>query len=110
MSVTSRLGGSGDGTTTENRGEVSSVWEPPTGRQVRLITCSDLHLREDTPLARKEKDWYGVMARYLGQLGAVAYKFRSPIVYAGDIFHRWNSSAELINFAITHLPMGYAIP
>jgi hypothetical protein len=50
------------------------------------------------------------MARYLGQLWAVAEKYTAPIVYAGDIFHRWNAPAELINFAIRHLPKGYAVP
>jgi hypothetical protein len=32
------------------------------------------------------------------------------IVYSGDIFDTWKSSPELINFAIRHLPQGYAIP
>jgi hypothetical protein len=33
-----------------------------------------------------------------------------PIIAAGDIFHRWNSSPELINFAIQHLPVMYSVP
>lgn len=32
------------------------------------------------------------------------------IIYAGDVFHKWNSPPELINFAIDTLPRGYAIP
>lgn len=31
-------------------------------------------------------------------------------MYAGDIFDKWNSSAALINFALDHLPEGYAVP
>jgi DNA repair exonuclease SbcCD nuclease subunit len=34
-----------------------------------------------------------------------------PILCAGDIFHRWNSSPELINFAIDNMPGGvFCIP
>lgn len=34
-----------------------------------------------------------------------------PVVCAGDIFHKWDSPAELINFALQNLPRGmYAIP
>lgn len=32
------------------------------------------------------------------------------VIYTGDIFHKWNSSPELINFAIKNLPPGWAIP
>ncbi len=80
------------------------------------VAVSDLHLREKVPVARKEKDWYKVMERYLKQfqnvVTAMSVKIGRPIpvVYAGDIFDKWNSPAELINFAITHLPKGYGIP
>lgn len=32
-----------------------------------------------------------------------------PIFYAGDIFDKWNNPPQLVNFAIDHLPRGYAI-
>jgi hypothetical protein len=32
------------------------------------------------------------------------------IICAGDVFHKWNSPPELINWAIEHLPRMYAIP
>jgi DNA repair exonuclease SbcCD nuclease subunit len=35
----------------------------------------------------------------------------APVLCAGDIFHRWNSPPELINFAMEHLPRNfYAVP
>lgn len=51
------------------------------------------------------------MQRYLEQLGAIAYEAKDvPIICAGDVFDRWNSPPELINFAYKHLPTMYAIP
>lgn len=37
-------------------------------------------------------------------------KHKCPIFYPGDIFHKWNSPPELINFALDHLPAGHGIP
>ena len=34
----------------------------------------------------------------------------STVICAGDIFHKWNSPPELVNFAIEKLPKMYAIP
>jgi len=46
----------------------------------------------------------------LEQLRELAEKPKVPIVCAGDVFDRWQSCPELINWAIKHLPMMYAIP
>lgn len=51
------------------------------------------------------------MARPLAELGEVQRALDGiPIVCAGDIFDRWNSPAELINFAIKQLPHMFAVP
>jgi hypothetical protein len=50
------------------------------------------------------------MEYYLWQLAQVAKQHAVPIVYPGDVFHYWQSIPELVNFAIKHLPPGYAIP
>lgn len=50
------------------------------------------------------------MARPLDQVWSLATTMKVPIVYVGDIFHHWNSPPELINFALTTLPRGYAVP
>lgn len=77
------------------------------------ILCSDLHLRHTVPPARAaEPDWYAAMGRVLDQLRAAQEKHGDcPIITAGDIFHKWNSPAELINWAIANMPPDvYAIP
>lgn len=45
-----------------------------------------------------------VQAKYLAQLKDIAGEL--PIVFAGDLFDRWNAPPELINFALKHLPDG----
>lgn len=50
-----------------------------------------------------------VQAGYLRQLKRIAGKL--PILCAGDIFDRWNTPPELINFALKELPDGmHCIP
>lgn len=78
---------------------------------VIAILVADIHLSHNPPLARSEEpDWYKAMARPLKQLGLIADKHMVPIFCAGDVFDHWNSSAELINFALIHLPTMSAIP
>jgi len=50
------------------------------------------------------------MFGYLKQIQDLCDKHGCWCIYSGDIFHKWNSPAELINFAIDRLPMGFAIP
>lgn len=70
------------------------------------ILCSDLHLRHTVPPARAaEPDWYAAMGRVLDQLRNTQKAHGGcPIIVAGDIFHKWNSPAELINWAIANMP------
>lgn len=75
------------------------------------ILVSDIHLSHKPPIFRSEEpDWYAAMKRPLDELLQVAEDNRVPIICAGDIFDKWNSPAELINFAIDNLPYMYAIP
>lgn len=81
-----------------------------------LAALGDLHLSERPPLARSgEKDWPAVQAGYLSQVEKIlAYYGNPPLVIAGDVFDDgWRPgrcSPALINFAIQHLPVAYAIP
>lgn len=78
---------------------------------VRAILASDIHLSQKCPVARSsEESWFDAMARPLAELRGLASRYDVPVVYAGDIFDRWNASAEVINFALRHLPPGYAVP
>lgn len=78
---------------------------------ILAILCSDIHLSHSCPSARTAEDcWYEAMARPLQEIRNLAARHRAPVVIAGDIFHRWNEPAELINFALDHLPEAYAVP
>lgn len=78
--------------------------------RVIAILVSDVHLCHTPPPARAgEPNWYAAMRRPLDEIRQLAYKERCPVVYAGDIFDRWGPPVELVNFAIDHLPHGYAI-
>lgn len=80
-------------------------------RPVALI-ASDLHLSSKCPPARsRELDWFKCMRTALLRLNQLQEKLDVPVIWAGDIFHKWNSSAELINFAIDAMPsVNWAIP
>lgn len=81
-----------------------------------LASIGDLHLSERPPLARSgEKDWLAVQAGYLGQVTKILDHYGNPpLVIAGDVFDDgWRPgrcSPALINFAIQHLPVAYAVP
>jgi hypothetical protein len=81
-------------------------------KNIIAIVCSDIHLSDKPPLSRSiEPDWYEAMARPLTQLDEYAKLYKVPIICAGDIFDRWNSPPELINFALQYIPEGmYCIP
>jgi DNA repair exonuclease SbcCD nuclease subunit len=81
-------------------------------QRVVAIACADIHLCHTAPVCRSgEPDWYRAMARPLDQLRALQEKYDCPILCAGDVFDRWNSPPELINWAIKHMPKQvYAIP
>jgi len=50
------------------------------------------------------------MDRHLEWVNTQAVLNDCPIVCAGDVFDRWNPPAELVSWAIDHLPEMYAIP
>lgn len=75
------------------------------------IFCSDIHLSLKAPISRiEEPDWFMAMKRPLDQLKALKKELDCPIFFAGDLFDRWNSSPELINFAIKNVPPMFAVP
>jgi len=78
---------------------------------VRAILVSDIHLQAKPPVARSaEPDWFAAMARPLTEVADLAEQHDCPVFYAGDIFDRWDARPEIVNFALAHLPDGYAIP
>lgn len=80
-------------------------------KKVIAILCSDLHLSHRPPSARSgEEDWYEVMRRQLIELGGLKDKYCCPIIVAGDVFDKYNSPPELMNFALAYLPDIYCVP
>jgi len=84
---------------------------------VLALTCSDIHLSHKAPAARSvEECWYRAQRRPLGQLATLRDEitdkqgFAPVVVYAGDVFDRPNPPPQLVNFALDHLPQGYAVP
>lgn len=79
--------------------------------KVVAILCSDLHLSLRPPAARAEEpDWLGAQKRVLDQLQTLHQKHDAPILCAGDVFDRWNSPVELVNWSVNNLPRIHAIP
>jgi DNA repair exonuclease SbcCD nuclease subunit len=76
------------------------------------ILTADIHLSHTPPAARShEPDWYEAMRRQLRWLRKLQSKYGVPIFVAGDLFHKYNPPAELINFALRELPDNiYAVP
>ena len=84
-----------------------------TDEKVIAILCADIHLSDKPPIWRSaEPDWYEAMQRPLGELRGLHLKYdECPVLCAGDIFDKWNSPPELINFALEYLPDNmYCIP
>ena len=73
--------------------------------EVIAILCADIHLSHKPPIWRSnEPDWYAAMARPLVEIQELSEEYDCPVLCAGDIFDKWNSPAELINFALEHFP------
>lgn len=79
-------------------------------RKVIAVLCSDIHLSQAPPIARAGEVWYEAMAASVGQLVAIKETYDAPVICAGDVFDKWKSPPELINFALEHLPEMWAIP
>jgi hypothetical protein len=79
---------------------------------VIAILCSDLHLSIKAPVARSEEpNWFDAMKKQLRVLQKAHREHNeAPIVCAGDVFDRWNSPPELVNFALDWLPRMFAVP
>jgi DNA repair exonuclease SbcCD nuclease subunit len=75
------------------------------------ILTADLHLSLRTPIARTD-DYPEAQKRKLQFIQELSYKNNfCPILCSGDIFDRWNSTAELCSWAFDNLPKNIiAIP
>ncbi len=75
-------------------------------QNIIAIFCADIHLQHTVPPARSnEESWYAAMLRPLDELSQLVMDTQAPIFCAGDVFEKWNSNPEIINFAIDGLPL-----
>lgn len=86
---------------------------PPADGAIAIV-LGDLHLSHTPPIARSAHAgaWYEYQAQYLSQIHDLMTNLDvSIVVCTGDIFDVSDPPAELINFAIRHLPHGmYSVP
>lgn len=78
-------------------------------KKADFILCADLHLREDTPICRKDNYWEAQW-RKVDWLKALKEEHKCPILCSGDVFDNWDISPKLAAQAIRHLPIMTAIP
>lgn len=82
-----------------------------TEKDVVAILLADIHLSLQPPVWRStERCWLDAQSRPLSEVKRLQAKYKCPIFCAGDVFDRWNSLPELVNYAIDNLPIMYAIP
>jgi len=78
---------------------------------VIAILCADIHLTLNPPMWRSaEPDWLEAQKRPLLELQSLQDKYECPVICAGDVFDKWNSPPELINFALDYLPNMITVP
>lgn len=87
------------------------MWTTNAEEDVIAILLADIHLSLKPPVWRSaEPDWLEAQKRPLLEVQTLKGKYGCPVIGAGDIFDRWNSPPELINFALTYLPDMFSIP
>lgn len=77
------------------------------------IAMADVHWSLTAPVCRKEKkDWLKVQTQVMMEVSTLQMTVGGcPVLIAGDLFNRWDSSAHLINMVLSHAPLDmYGIP
>jgi len=72
------------------------------------ILVGDLHLMDRQPQCRTDDFWKAQEKKILW-LRKLQEKHQCPVLCAGDVFDKWNSSLELVGWAIRNLPYMYTI-
>jgi predicted phosphodiesterase len=74
---------------------------PPRG--VCAILTADWHLRDSIPVCRTE-GFLDIQWRNMEIVEALQSIYDCPVLHAGDLFHHWRSSPELMAMTIKMLP------
>jgi len=75
-------------------------------KEVDAILTADWHLRLDTPICRKD-NFPETVWKKVDFISALQKKYQCPIFHAGDLFDKWNPSAELLSEASKHMPEAF---
>lgn len=73
-------------------------------KQVDAILCSDIHLREDTPVCREPEEFQESQWNKLDFISNLQSRYGCKVLHGGDLFHHWKPSPWLLGKAIEHLP------
>lgn len=73
--------------------------------KVSAIITSDIHLRDTQPECRTD-NYFEAQTKKIHWLKELQKEHQCPILDAGDLFHKWNSSNFLTAWAIKNLPSG----
>lgn len=68
-----------------------------------LILTSDWHLREDTPTCWIG-DFWDEQWRSVAFVTGLQKKYNCPVVHAGDLFHTWKPSPNLLTVTMENIP------
>jgi len=72
-------------------------------KKVSAIICSDIHLTMDTPICRTD-NYIEAQITKLKFLSDLQNTYKCPVLHAGDLFNKWNTSPVLLVFSLKHLP------
>ena len=67
------------------------------------ILCADIHLREDIPTCRTD-DYQAAQWRKLSFIRDLQLEYDCIVIHAGDLFHHWKPSPQLLSMTIQNLP------
>jgi len=70
---------------------------------MKVILTSDWHLREKTPISRKDSFWDD-MWKKIDFVATLQKELDAIVLHAGDLFDHWKPSPRLLSYAIEHLP------
>lgn len=68
------------------------------------ILSGDIHLRDDQPECRTDNYWEAQATKIQFIRELQIENDDIPLLVAGDLFHKWNPSYELVSWAIQNLP------
>lgn len=72
-------------------------------KNVSAIICSDIHLRDTSPICRTD-DFMETQTRKLRWLSDLQEKYNVPILCGGDLFNYHKPSPWLLGYALRNLP------